>query len=836
MACRYSTDRSLLGKLVGGEPELTEVAFGAGDSHRGGQTVAVLALDCGRAAYKPRSVEVDAALARLLPRLLPDEPQELRIRVPEVVGRGDYGWAEYIEHRYCTDDQQLRTFYRGLGHWLAVTRLLSASDLHSENVIAAGPVPIIVDCETLFTPHQQAPPSGYGEAVDRAADLIRGSVLRTGLLPGRGAGLGLRGADVSAAGSLPDEQPEVPVTTVVDAGTDLARLGFERAPRPSTQHQPTREPRLGEHWPYLLAGFDELTERLTDLDRRGQLQALLAHFRPCPIRLVLRETVVYAELGAMLWHPSALHNEPAARQRTAGLLAAQAANQPSAPADPAVIEAEIADLLAGDVPFFSAIAGTGKVTGPAGITLGQPQDLVETALRRWHDLGQAVDRQVISCAPLSAYREESWQPERVRVEPTTLPANDLDRRRRALAADLMHALSENAMRASDRTVAWIAPILGPTGLGIAPLALDLYSGLPGVAILLAAYQREVNAGRADPVGTAAALLDDTLHTLVVMDAQAAADRRAHPDGRPDLPGGYVGLGSRVWGWSLLARLGAVEPGEGLSRARALAEALPEAVSADDAQEILTGAAGAVVPLLRLAEFTGEQRWRREAIRIGDRLASLAKLTEVGARWSAPHAPDGIGGFAHGSAGIGWALARLATATGLDRFAGLADAAFAFQESLYDPAAGGWRDLRKPREIADNWCHGCDGIGVVAADLGADHDPRWREVLGRAAASTFTFGLGATHTLCHGDLGSWEVLAQAAQAGVAPPGLTREALAARILSSLEEFGPRCAMTNNMFRPGLLSGMGGIAYQLLRMHPECDLPSLLLPDPGPPAAVS
>lgn len=31
---------------------------------------------------------------------------------------------------------------------------------------------------------------------------------------------------------------------------------------------------------------------------------------------------------------------------------------------------------------------------------------------------------------------------------------------------------------------------------------------------------------------------------------------------------------------------------------------------------------------------------------------------------------------------------------------------------------------------------------------------------------------------------------------------------------------------------MPGLGGVAYQLLRMHPECDLPSVLLPDPGPP----
>jgi hypothetical protein len=36
-----------------------------------------------------------------------------------------------------------------------------------------------------------------------------------------------------------------------------------------------------------------------------------------------------------------------------------------------------------------------------------------------------------------------------------------------------------------------------------------------------------------------------------------------------------------------------------------------------------------------------------------------------------------------------------------------------------------------------------------------------------------------------------------------------------------------MGRNAFTPGLLPGVGGIAYQLLRAHPEHDLPSILTP---------
>jgi lantibiotic modifying enzyme len=121
--------------------------------------------------------------------------------------------------------------------------------------------------------------------------------------------------------------------------------------------------------------------------------------------------------------------------------------------------------------------------------------------------------------------------------------------------------------------------------------------------------------------------------------------------------------------------------------------------------------------------------------------------------------------------------------------------------------------------------------VAAADLLEQDEDRWRDVLRRAAASCWRDGRGWNHTLCHGDSGVWEVLDHALAHGVAPAGVDRATRDAHLLSSLEEFGPISGMARDTFAPGLLPGVGGIAYQLLRMHPDSPLPSLLLPDPGP-----
>src|SRR5260370_17510865 len=112
-----------------------------------------------------------------------------------------------MEHCYAAGDEELLTFYRGIGEWLAIMRLLGGSDLHAENMIAHRGSPVLIDCETVFTPKIPPSPSGYGRAAHRAAQLISGTVLSVGLLPGRGIGLGWPGVDNSAVGMLPGLHP-----------------------------------------------------------------------------------------------------------------------------------------------------------------------------------------------------------------------------------------------------------------------------------------------------------------------------------------------------------------------------------------------------------------------------------------------------------------------------------------------------------------------------------------------------------------------------------------------------------------------------------------------------
>jgi type 2 lantibiotic biosynthesis protein LanM len=827
---RFAANRSRLGTLAPQAGELSRVRFGEGDSHRGGRSVAILELQDQRLIYKPRSLGVDSAIATFLSQLFDPTPAADRIRVPKVLLCGTYGFSAFVEHRYCESADELRTYYTRLGHWLALARLFGTTDLHAENLIASGPTPVVIDCETLFTPNQAIKPAGMGDALDQAVAMLAGTVLQSGLLPSRGVGLGWRGVDISAAGALPGQQPAMQAPAIVNRGTDLARLAMAPVPDPVALNHPSSRPDLDVYWSNVLEGFDELTDRLLSLDKSGSLQSSFAAFSDVDIRAVLRSTEAYAELGRMLWHPVSLHDEATAVAKAVELLTKHSETVPSAPSDPAVIAAEVAELLDGDIPFFATTPGVGWLRGPRSTSWGEPHDVLAETLDRWRSADHQVEHELIQSSLVCAYINDGFMPSRTPMSVERPVTDALDSRRRQLAADILDRLVATAIHGKDGTATWIAPVMNLTGWSVQPLSADGYSGAPGIAVLIAGYLREAAAGRALPVAGLPELLEATVASMRAADEFRVSSLLSDYRTRPEPPGLYVGLNSQIWCWSLLAELGAIDAAEAGHRSARIAALLPEALAEASESDLLSGRAGVIIGALRMSAQTSESRQLELAVTAGEELVELALLEDGRARWSSSLWPAGLGGFGHGATGIGWALARLSQATGRNDFAALAEAAFAFEETLWNPAEGSWRDAREEAGVAMAWCHGATGIGLASADLlrrGLGDAAQHTDVVRRAAAACWNRGMGWNHTICHGDLGCWELLDHAFDLELAPPGLDRLTLAAYIVGSLEKYGPASGLARAAFCPGVMPGLGGVAYQLLRMDPRSELPSLLLP---------
>src|SRR6202521_1494584 len=303
------------------------------------------------------------------------------------------------------------------------------------------------------------------------------------------------------------------------------------------------------------------------------------------------------------------------------------------------------------------------------------------------------------------------------------------------------------------------------------------------------------------------------------------------------------------------------------------------IAVDEHLDLLDGAAGCLAGSLALHREHPATATLAAARACGDHLLARAEPQPAGPAWRVPAGPRPLTGFAHGTAGIAWALAGLAAVTRDRRYRDGARAGLRFERSVYSPELRGWPDLRDEEQqrgwAADEeraaraaaagaaaadaaraagsgearlcaWCHGATGIGFSRLGLlELSHHPRrgnGRDAgaerltgeIGIAVAATLADGFGRDHSLCHGDLGSLDFLLTAARRLGDREILERTyRLAGGVLSSIVTGGWRFGVASGAEPPGLMVGLSGIGYGLLRLAFPERVPSVLLLE-LPPAA--
>jgi lantibiotic modifying enzyme len=107
-----------------------------------------------------------------------------------------------------------------------------------------------------------------------------------------------------------------------------------------------------------------------------------------------------------------------------------------------------------------------------------------------------------------------------------------------------------------------------------------------------------------------------------------------------------------------------------------------------------------------------------------------------------------------------------------------------------------------------------------------NEPLFKGEIETALRTTVTGGFGYNHCLCHGDLGNLEFLMQAGSAMAESAwGEKARGLAAGILKTITREGWLCGNPLALESPGLMTGLAGIGYGLLRCAEPAGVPSVL-----------
>lgn len=605
---------------------------------------------------------------------------------------------------------------------------------------------------------------------DPAADAFAASVHRTALLPLIVVGeAGI--ADVSGLGGGEQAAASTAVDWL-DPGTDRMRLTRRPVAYDGAGNRPVLDGRPvdpGEHETAMVAGFRQAYAAIRA--GRAEFGALVETCADLPIRVVTRPTWVYGTLLDETTHPDVLGNA-LDRDEALAILCSGRAGDPLFGQFPAV---EIAAMWDGDIPLFTGTAGGTRLHTADGraLAVGVPRSGLESALRTVSrfDTVDRRDQEWIISATLATRHATSAHP---RAEALSVPPTGAAPHPDGLLAAACAVADQIVARGipGERRTNWLGlESVDERQWLVLPMGVGLGHGYLGVAVFLA--QLAATSGIARYAEQA---------RRAVCDVPALIDALVE---RPDVAaaigcGGLNGLGGIGYG---LGRLGALLDDETLTDAARRVFAMGHTTIAGADLGWADGLAGWVAARAALG-------LPEDLVEDGDVADHLAARAEA-------EADTLSAGFATGLAGIAWALR--------DHAAGA---------RLAEVAAGVVPD-------GSAWCDGAAGMlpahaclpTVPSADLLAATDRPLRRDL----------------SLCHGELGVLESLSTLADDRDSPAARVLRKRSGLVLDVLHRHGPLSGTPSEVATPGLLTGLAGIGYGLLRLAAPHNVPSILLLQP-------
>jgi|PersoiStandDraft_1058852.scaffolds.fasta_scaffold00049_51 hypothetical protein len=368
---------------------------------------------------------------------------------------------------------------------------------------------------------------------------------------------------------------------------------------------------------------------------------------------------------------------------------------------------------------------------------------------------------------------------------------------------------------------------------------------------LMAFARSMNASLYDgTLGVAAflTLLAEQENAAVFVETACGALRHALLYPTPNLLSLYEGrLGNVTQGLWLAQRLGNSPLADDyLNAAEDLLQQLTDLPQDDQPVDLMHGLAGAIIGLLGLARQAPSlaNPSLKIAQALGRRLLRQAKRTECGWHWPDHGGHLGLCGLSHGNAGIALAFAQLARQCPDSRWSQALQQTLAYEAHWFLPEHGNWPYLfaedaqcldDRPTHCGMAWCHGAPGIALSRLALWQLTGQEVHKDVAQRALQRVELDLrsatpqaGSSYTLCHGPAGNADILLSGAAILGEPTWIDCARQVAN--RGLKEEGGQwrsglgAAHSHSL---GLMLGLAGTGYFLLRCAPELSVPGLLLP---------
>ena len=589
-----------IGKIAELQPSLS-------DHHNGRRTVTILTFESGdKLVYKPKDFGIARAYFELL-EWFNLQGIFLPFKSSLILERQGYGWIEFIKHLPCQDGAAASRFYQRAGILLCLMYFLQGVDCFYENIIANDEYPLLIDLEALMHNNFKLERE-YSESYNiRPIDIFWwNSVFRVGLLPTwRMSADGKMSYDI---GGL-REAGTLVLPFICFAWRGVNSDAMKRESEPMVVNVDTSVPKLddtylnaSDYTDEIVFGFREmygflLAKRSDLMESNSPLQSLGRQ----KVRYILRNTKFYTSLLRSLLEPAYLR-DGVQRSIEIDIVSRMSLDTGKKAVYWPLVKLETAALEQMDIPFFTLRSDSTRIDLPNGKVLDSfcEQPSINNVITRFHDFS---DRDLNTQVRLieSILRLSSISGGHSTIEtPTAKLEIDTEEILSPLefiaeAKAIAEEIKALAIYSSDGSATWIAPQLQADKYILQPLRLDLYQGVSGIILFLAALERVTRTGEYRELTRAAiAPLKKAIANLPM----STLAKNGYSIG------GLAGIGSLVYAFTRVSEF--LEEPVYLEDAKVAATLIdPIWIARDQHLDVLGGAAGAILALLALYRKTND---------------------------------------------------------------------------------------------------------------------------------------------------------------------------------------------------------------------------------------
>ncbi len=689
-----------------------------GDPHRGLQQAAritYLNADGIRRVlyYKPRNLAIDVGFAAFIAWW--NGITAIDHRVPHVVPKQGYGWAESIDHSACDSQQQLRHYYRRYGSLVGLTHIFASTDLHKDNLVANGAYPVIVDCETLFSCSIRQPMANPWEC----------HLYASLLLPARKLHPSVEMSPLPA----PDSKMRLEKRVNPQQRRSNARMRLQSLPLKASQC----DVRIGSETVtdcllYKADLMDGFRETLGFLKRNATtvMERLQAAMQTARVRILCATTQHYGTVLHNSWHPDALYHNLVDRELSALCTPDR---------HPSIAASERSQLQQGDIPYFEmdfqgALLEDGNHTALDVAICRSPAAQVKHQLARL-----SSDFIIENVADL----EQALLAYRLRRGDTIAPAKQQRKAKTrqnnqawllSLAQRVLDQVITEARTADNGRYCWRTLTISADQSAQAGLSGDdLYEGTSGIALAFHLIGHRTGNRR---------YLDFSKQLASQLTQQLDEDRVARL-------GALTGAAGSLWAISFLQLDTLLQLLPVLQRGL---QKLCFSLAMQDWQhyralDYVSGAAGTLAMLLRLERIYADLPIAADIRRVAQQL-----FEQIIRHATRLRVDNTLLGFAHGTAGVSAVLAAFMQQMAVDKPAARRLIESNLRYETAHRSAAGWPRLDCTDAPDSSWCHGTAGFGFSRLALRRYMSPQlfeedMRIVRSRLGSSQQSLGL------CHG---------------------------------------------------------------------------------------